>query len=381
MDSSDDILRSNLEEINRELNIKSSNGSSESFSYVKKEVLGTGSFGVVYRAECYETKEIVAIKTVLQDKRYKNRELQILKELNHPNVIRISKFFYTPAENDELYLNVVMEYVSDTLSSFIKNKQKKQSYLAISDIKIIAFQLLKGLNYIHSIGICHRDIKPHNVLIDSKNLSVKLCDFGSAKKLSQGDCNVSYICSRFYRAPELIFSATKYTTAVDIWSAGCVIAELLINEPIFLGETSTDQLVEIIKVLGTPTRKQIYAMNPEYTKFKFPIVKCYTFKEIFKNRNDVPEEFIDLISKLLVYDPKIRLTPLQALMHPFFDEFRIDKKYKFHFQKNIINKKEDILLPPKFFEFTPEEIQFDKMNLIKNIIPSWYNSPENNITE
>lgn len=125
----------------------------------------------------------------------------------------------------------------------------------------------------HAVGICHRDIKPQNLLVDSRSAVLKLCDFGSAKALQPGEPSVAYICSRYYRAPELIFGATDYTTAIDIWSAGCVAAELLLGHPLFPGDTGVDQLVEIIKVLGTPTRAEVEAMNPAYTEFKFPQVR------------------------------------------------------------------------------------------------------------
>ena len=102
---------------------------------------------------------------------------------------------------------------------------------------------------------------------------MKICDFGFAKRLIKGEVNVSYICSRYYRAPELIFGATDYTPAIDVWSVGCVIAELLVGQPLFPGESGVDQLVEIIKVLGTPTKDQIHSMNPSYSEFKFPAIR------------------------------------------------------------------------------------------------------------
>ena len=142
------------------------------------------------------------------------------------------------------------------------------------------YQLFRSLAYIHSLGICHRDIKPQNLLINQETGVLKLCDFGSAKILVKNEPNVSYICSRYYRAPELIFGAINYTTKIDIWSAGCVFAELLINQPIFPGDSSVDQLVEIIKVLGTPSRNQIYEMNPNYTEFKFPQIVAHPWAKV-----------------------------------------------------------------------------------------------------
>lgn len=109
-----------------------------------------------------------------------------------------------------------------------------------------------------------------------------MCDFGSAKQLVVGEPNVSYICSRYYRAPELIFGAVDYTCSIDVWSAGCVLAELMMGQPIFPGESGVDQLVEIIKLLGTPTKESIKEMNPNYTEFKFPTIKAHPWSKVFK---------------------------------------------------------------------------------------------------
>ena len=124
-------------------------------------------------------------------------------------------------------------------------------------VKMYAYQLLRAISYIHALGICHRDIKPQNVLVDPENHILKLCDFGSAKQLIAGEPNVSYICSRYYRAPELIFGNADYSCSIDVWSVGCVIAELMLGQPIFPGESGVDQLVEIIKILGTPNKENI----------------------------------------------------------------------------------------------------------------------------
>ena len=111
------------------------------------------------------------------------------------------------------------------------------------DIKLNMYQLFRGLAYIHAIDICHRDIKPPNILVNKKTGKLVICDFGSAKKLVRGEPNIAYICSRCYRAPELIFGSVNYTTMIDIWSAGCVLLELLKGEPFFIGDSNVDQLV------------------------------------------------------------------------------------------------------------------------------------------
>ncbi|XP_022248455.1 glycogen synthase kinase-3 beta-like isoform X2 [Limulus polyphemus] len=290
-------------------------------AYTDTKVIGNGSFGVVYQARLVDTGEMVAIKKVLQDKRFKNRELQIMRRLDHCNIVKLKYFFYSNGERkDELYLNLVLEFIPETVYRVARHYSKSRQTIPISFIKLYMYQLFRSLAYIHSLGICHRDIKPQNLLLDPESGVLKLCDFGSAKHLIRGEPNVSYICSRYYRAPELIFGATDYTTMIDIWSAGCVLAELLLGQPIFPGDSGVDQLVEIIKVLGTPSKEQIREMNRNYTEFKFPQIKAHPWQKVFRART--PPEAIDLVAKLLEYTPSTRITPLQACGHTFFDELR-----------------------------------------------------------
>jgi len=198
-------------------------------------------------------------------------------------VIKLKQAFYTPGEKpEEVYLNVVMDYVPETLSRVIRQYYKSKTQMPMLLVKLYSYQMMRGLAYIHAIGICHRDIKPQNVLVDPTTHILKFCDFGSAKRLIKGEPNVAYICSRYYRAPELIFGATEYTPAIDVWSVGCVIAELILGQPLFPGESAVDQIVEIIKVLGTPTKQQIHSMNPDYNEYRFPIIKAYPWSKIFK---------------------------------------------------------------------------------------------------
>ncbi|KAL0746695.1 hypothetical protein Bca101_028697 [Brassica carinata] len=293
----------------------------QTISYMAERVVGQGSFGVVFQAKCLETGETVAIKKVLQDRRYKNRELQTMRLFDHPNVVSLKHCFFSTTEKDELYLNLVLEYVPETVHRVIKHYNKLNQRMPLIYVKLYTYQIFRALSYIHRcIGVCHRDIKPQNLLVNPHTHQVKLCDFGSAKVLVKGEPNISYICSRYYRAPELIFGATEYTTAIDVWSAGCVLAELLLGQPLFPGESGVDQLVEIIKVLGTPTREEIKCMNPNYTEFKFPQIKAHPWHKIFHKR--MPPEAVDLVSRLLQYSPNLRSAALDTLVHPFFDELR-----------------------------------------------------------
>ena len=337
------------------------------FTYNNLIPIGSGSFGNVYKAVCDQTGEIVAIKTVYQDSRYKNRELSILLELNHINTISLKNYFYTSkkknSNENEKYLNVVMDYFPESLSHFIRHHSfNSQNPISLIDLKLYAYQMFHALNYLNSVGICHRDIKPQNILINEKEKLIKICDFGSAKKLRKGESNVSYICSRYYRAPELIFNANEYTNSIDMWSVCCVLCEMILGKPFFPGENSTDQLVEIIKIIGTPNKKDIYKMNSEYKKYKFPLIKCFSLKFVFKDfMNFLGDDFINLIQKIFIYDPEKRIKPIQALCHCFFDDLR---------KEGIIEEKFRNLI----FTFSKEEINCDKENIIFNyLIPDWFN--------
>lgn len=230
-------------------------------------------------------------------------------------------------------------------------------HLPILYVQLYTYQIFRALNYVHNvIGVCHRDIKPQNILVNPHTHQLKLCDFGSAKMLVPGEPNISYICSRYYRAPELIFGATEYTTSIDMWSVGCVLAELLLGKPLFPGESGIDQLVEVIKILGTPTREEIKCMNPHYTEFKFPQIKAHPWHKIFNKR--IPGEAVDLVSRLLQYSPNMRCTPLEACAHPFFDDLRDPTKC-------LPNGKP---LPP-LFNFTPQELSSASTELRQRLIP------------
>ncbi|GMM31153.1 serine/threonine protein kinase [Martiniozyma asiatica (nom. inval.)] len=348
--------------------------SNETFTmkYQQRSMVGHGSFGYVYCIHILPEKKRAAIKTVLQDRRFKNRELEIMKLIKHKNVVDLLAYFYNSNEKDELYLYLILEYVPETLYTAIQHFFSKQRHMPMLAVKLYSYQLMRSLNYIHSLGICHRDIKPQNLLIDPVQGVLKLCDFGSAKILHPNEPNVSYICSRYYRAPELIFGARNYTTKIDVWSAGCVIAEMCLGQPLFPGQSGIDQLVEIIKLLGTPSKDQIRSMNPNYMEHKFPSIKPIALTRIFTH---VDHDLIDLLNLIFDYSPIDRVTAIQSMAHECFDEFRTEE-----FQENVFPNYREFKIDqeytvPKLLDFSKRELSTDP-ELWEKLLPDWLRSKD-----
>ncbi|ODV81888.1 serine/threonine/tyrosine protein kinase [Suhomyces tanzawaensis NRRL Y-17324] len=300
--------------------------------------IGEGAFGTVVEAvlkyadgseDSKTSQEWIgpfAIKRVPAQTEYKSRELEILRVVNHPNIVSL-RFFFDKAGslNDKtVYQNLVMECLPSNLQSEIKYYRQSKYTIPYPHMKAYTFQLARAMLYLHGFGISHRDIKPSNILVDPATVQLKICDFGSAKKLEPNQPSVSYICSRYYRAPELIVGCSLYTTKIDIWGLGCVIAEMFLGKPIFQGQSPELQLKEISKLLGPPPNTFFFNSNPNYrgnmyTNKLFSCTVEERFKQIFSNS---PPDAIDLLSKILVYDPESRASARKVLVHSFFHELK-----------------------------------------------------------
>ena len=258
-----------------------------------------------------------------------------------------------------------MECLPCNLQSEIKRYYLNKSSLPENQVKIYTFQIARAMNYLHSFQICHRDIKPSNILINPETLLLKICDFGSAKVLEPNQPSVSYICSRYYRAPELIVGCCIYTTKIDIWGLGCVMGEMYMGKPVFQGQEPMLQLREITKLLGPPSEDFIFTSNPQYNGPMYSH-KIYSstidvrFKKVFGNASP---EGIDLLMKVLVYSPTERYSPSQIMAHSFFDEI---KNIQFTVQSRI--KAAPFKVDNLLFNFSDYELKtFGK--LLNSILP------------
>ncbi|XP_022664387.1 cyclin-dependent kinase 12-like isoform X2 [Varroa destructor] len=335
---------------------KAKDGNKVKLIYKEVGDVGKGTFGTV-RKIVTQDGQTYALKRLEHDPRFKNREVAIMRELDHTNCCRL--FYYysekTEAGKPEMSINLVMEYVSDTLSAIVSRSRKQSEDINHFLIQLYLYQLLRGTAYMHSKKIAHRDIKPQNILIENKTALLKICDFGSAKRLTEGEPNVAYICSRFYRAPELILGNTHYDVSVDTWAIGCVFAEMFLLKPIFVGDSSIDQLTEIIRVLGTPTPEQMDKLHPKFPKTlkkrdPVPLIKAL--------KNKPSTKAIRLLTKMLQYMPDTRIRCWEALAEPFFDDLR----------RSSARLPDNKPLPP-LFDFTSRELEQNPV-LNQLLIPS-----------
>mmetsp|Transcript_103202 Transcript_103202/g.300993 ORF Transcript_103202/g.300993 Transcript_103202/m.300993 type:complete len:437 (-) Transcript_103202:108-1418(-) len=332
-------------------------------TYNAERVIGNGTFGIVYSAHIVETNETVAIKKVFVDRRYRNRELQVWRDMVHPNIVALKHAFYTSGESpDELYLNMVMEFVPETAYCVMKRFTRQGQQMPRILVQLYVYQGCRALAHLHASMVVHRDIKPQNLLVDAqRGHLLKLCDFGSAAYLGQGRPSlVAYICSRYYRAPELIFGATNYTSSVDLWSIGCVLAEMLRGRPLFPGENGVDQMLEIVKVLGAPSKSQILAMNNKYQNFTYPNVPARGWGTVL--RKNVGPDITALLAAFLEYDPEARIRPLEACAHRAFDDLRDEQARCPDGQP----------LPKDLFNYTMREQRTCQDGLMERLVPVWH---------
>lgn len=292
------------------------------------EVVGRGAYGVVVAAKDSKTNKMIAIKKIQKAFEHKIfakrtlRELKILRLLKHDNILNLMSLMLPKSREEFQDIYMISELVEGDLYSIIKSPQKLEE----DHIKFIIYQILRGLKYQHSANVLHRDLKPRNILISSK-CEVKICDYGLARLLAYNegqktDNMTDYVATRWYRAPELLLANEGYDAKIDIWSVGCILAEMYLRKPFLMGTDWKNQLYLIIDLLGTANDKDLDFIENEKAKVflhNYPYREEGKFDEIF-NEVKADNNGLDLLKKMLIFDPRKRISVQEALQHPYLEE-------------------------------------------------------------
>eukprot|EP00037_Helgoeca_nana_P008218 m.73274 g.73274 ORF g.73274 m.73274 type:complete len:355 (+) comp18792_c0_seq1:215-1279(+) len=291
--------------------------------YTDPAYIGEGAYGMVVAALDTVSGEKVAIKRLLPFThrlmcQRTLREIKILRRFNHPNIIQIRDMMYGPTNQDIFVVQGLME--TDL------HKVLKRTRLSQDHICFFTYQLCCALKYIHSANVLHRDLKPSNLLIDaSTTCDLRVCDFGLSRVLDpeydHAGRMTEYVATRWYRAPEIMLQAKAYTKSIDMWSVGCIFAEMFSNRPLFPGKNYVEQLNLIIQVVGRPSKAEldwIGSANSQEYVLGLPPSPPVNFAEKYPN---APPQAIELLQHMLMLNPDARISAEDALEHPYFAEY------------------------------------------------------------
>jgi len=285
--------------------------------YEKLEKLGEGTYGVVYKARDKNTKELYALKKIRLESEDEGipstaiREIALLKELQHPNIVRIHDVIHT---NKKLIL--VFEYIDYDLKKFLQSFEKG---IDIKVTKSLLYQCIKGIAHCHQMRVLHRDLKPQNLLV-SKEGVLKLGDFGLARAFGIPVKNyTNEVVTLWYRAPDILLGSKNYSTSIDIWSIGCIMVEMLNLKPLFPGSSEQDQLKKIFKIMGTPDPDKWTGIT-ELPDWKPENFDKYPGEALSKVCPKLDSDGLDLLDKMLRCNPAERISAKDALTHVFFKD-------------------------------------------------------------
>lgn len=288
-------------------------------AYERQEMamLGEGTYGKVFKALSRKTGQFVAMKRMKLDSEEEGvpstaiREIALLKELSHDNVVKLLDVFCSTNK-----LVLVFEFVEQDLKKYMRSLGRQ---LTPEQVKQFSFQLCSGIEFCHANRILHRDLKPQNLLIDSRQ-HLKIADFGLARAYSVPVPAYTHeVVTVWYRAPEILLGSDVYSVPVDLWSIGCVMAEMATGSPLFAGDSEIDTIFKIFQKLGTPSEEEWPGLaNLKDWKPTFPKWKKKNWDNIRNTRAQVGQEGIELLDGTMVFDPKKRMSARRAMQHPYF---------------------------------------------------------------
>ena len=284
--------------------------------YAFKRALGRGAYGVVCAATA-PSGETVAVKKIENafarsvEAVRTLREVQLMRQLRHPNLVGLVELLPPPADGVWTDVYVVMPCMETDLGSIIASRQP----LSFDHCRFFAFQMLRGLRYMHSAGVIHRDIKPQNLLVNG-DCELRICDFNLSRE--RRPCMTEYVVTRWYRAPELVLGSDQYTAAVDVWAAGCIVAEMVIRKPLLPGKSYVDQLARIVRLLGKPADTACVENEAARAYVEgMQAARPVSLPAVLRQSRLTP-----LVAASLKFDPDERASAGDLLASELFDEIR-----------------------------------------------------------
>ncbi|PFH54725.1 hypothetical protein AMATHDRAFT_267 [Amanita thiersii Skay4041] len=285
--------------------------------YIQLEKLGEGTYATVYKGRSKATNEIVALKEIHLDAEEGTpstaiREISLMKELKHVNVVRLHDVIHT-----ETKLILIFEYCEQDLKKYM-DQHGDRGALDPNTVRSFMYQLLKGTAFCHENQVLHRDLKPQNLLINRKG-ELKLGDFGLARAFGVPVNTFSNeVVTLWYRAPDVLLGSRTYSTSIDVWSCGCIFAEMITGVPLFRGRDNQDQLLHIMRVIGTPSESQFQKIQRESPEIQLKPCPRYPKMPFSQVLPKASPHAIDLLERLLKFDPADRISAAEALSHPYF---------------------------------------------------------------
>ncbi|CAG8536498.1 7920_t:CDS:2 [Paraglomus occultum] len=324
-------------------------------NYEVLDVVGEGAYGVVCSAVHKPSGQKVAIKKITPFDHSMFclrtlREIKLLRYFNHENIIAILDVVKPESleKFSEVYL--IQELMETDMHRVIRTQE-----LSDDHCQYFIYQTLRALKALHSANVLHRDLKPSNLLLNA-NCDLKVCDFGLARSANSSDEHsgfmTEYVATRWYRAPEIMLTFKEYTKAIDVWSVGCILAEMLSGKPLFPGRDYHHQLTLILDVLGTPTMEDFYGIKSrrarEYIR-TLPFKRRVSFAQMFPEANTLA---LDMLEKLLAFNPTKRITVEEALKHPYLEPYHDPE-----------DEPAADPIPESFFDFDKHKDQLSKEQL------------------